>query len=156
MIAIHDEHERGVAEALLTRGGMQLSFIAKNHDADELLITCWEPGPGPSGLTARLRFDLHDAVHACELLLLAHRQSVAVDFLTEHIDEWDDREIHLIGTMNIAIDGEVGATLAEIATRALRRLVPGASGPAIYHDGVPSLERLLKSSRPPRIYRHPR
>ncbi|MCX4785449.1 caspase family protein [Streptomyces sp. NBC_01221] len=155
-IALHDEHERGAAEALLTRGGMQLSFTAKNHDTDELLITCWEPGPGPSGLTARLRFDLHDAVHACELLLLARRQSVTVDFLTEHIDEWDDREIHLIGTMNIAIDGEVGATLAEIATRALRRLVPGAAGPAIYHDGVPSLERLLKSSRPPRIYRHPR
>ncbi|WP_405857788.1 hypothetical protein OG361_27730 [Streptomyces sp. NBC_00090] len=79
-----------------------------------------------------------------------------MDFLTEHIDKWDDREIHLIGTMNIAIDGEVGATLADIATRALRRLMPGAAGPAIYHDGVPSLERLLKSSRLPRIYRHPR
>ncbi|MFE3610086.1 hypothetical protein [Streptomyces goshikiensis] len=66
-IALHDEHERGPAEALLTRGSMQLSFTAKNHDADELLITCWEPGPGPSALT-------------------------------EHIDEWDDREIQLIGT----------------------------------------------------------
>ncbi|MFE2924870.1 hypothetical protein [Streptomyces goshikiensis] len=97
-IALHDEHERGAAEALLTRGGIQLSFTAKNHDADELLITCWEPGPGPSALTACLRFNLRDAVHACELLLLARRQSVAVDFLTEHIDEWDDREIQLIGT----------------------------------------------------------
>ncbi|MER5615660.1 caspase family protein [Streptomyces sp. NPDC002215] len=155
-IALHDEHERRAAEAILARGGMQMSFTAKNNDADELFITCWEPGPGSSELTACLRFDLHDAVHACELLLLARRQSVAVDFLTEHVDGWDDREIHLIGTMNIALDGKVGATLADIATRALRRLVPGALGPAIYNDGVPSLERLLKSSRLPRIYRHPR
>lgn len=155
-IALHDEHERRVAEAILARGSMQMSVTAKNSGADELFITCWEPGPGPSELTACFRFDLHDAVHACELLLLARRQSVAVDFLTEHIDEWDDREIHLIGTMNIALDGKVGATLADIATRALRRIVPGASGPAIYNDGVPSLERLLKSSRLPRIYRHPR
>lgn len=155
-IALHDEHERRAAEAILARGGIQIGITAKNHDADELFITCWEPGPGPSELTTCLRFDLHDAAHACELLLLARRQSVAVDFLTEHIDKWDDREIHLIGTMNIAMDGEVCATLADIATRALRRLMPGAAGPAIYHDGVPSLERLLKSSRLPRIYRHPR
>ncbi|MFD9031926.1 hypothetical protein ACFVZW_12365 [Streptomyces sp. NPDC059567] len=155
-IALHDENERRAAEAILARGGMQMSITTNNHDADELVITCLEPGPGPSGLTACLRFDLRDAVHACELLLLARRQSVAVDFLTEHIDDWDDREVHLIGTMNIAIGGEVGATLADTATRALRRLMPGTSGPAIYNDGVPSLERLLKSSRLPQIYRHPR
>ncbi|MFJ2437492.1 hypothetical protein ACIOWM_30175 [Streptomyces anulatus] len=155
-IALHGEHERRAAEAILERGGMQMSITAKNHDADELFITCWEPGPGPSELTACLRFDLRDAVHACELLLLARRQSVAVYFLTECIDAWDDREIRLIGTMNIAIDGEVGATLADITTRALRRLMPGTSGPAIYNDGVPPLERLLKSSRLPSIYRHPR
>ncbi|MFE3627091.1 hypothetical protein [Streptomyces goshikiensis] len=61
-IALHDEHERGPAEALLTRGGIQLSFTAKNHDADELLITCWEPGPGPSALTACLRFNLLNVI----------------------------------------------------------------------------------------------
>lgn len=155
-IALHGEHERRAAEAILERGGMQMSITAKNHAADELFITCREPGPGPSELTACFRFDLRDAVHACELLLLARRQSVAVDFLTEHIDAWDDREIRLIGTMNIAIDGEVGATLADITTRALRRLMPGTSGSAIYNDGVPPLERLLKSSRLPTIYRHPR
>ncbi|MQS37650.1 effector-associated constant component EACC1 [Streptomyces katsurahamanus] len=61
------------------------------------------------------------------------------------------------GCMNAGeIGGDVSATLADIATRALRRLMPGASGPAIYHDGVPSLERLLKSSRLPQICRHPR
>ncbi|MEJ8652936.1 caspase family protein [Streptomyces sp. MS1.AVA.3] len=155
-IALHDERERQAAEELLVRGDMQLSITAKNHDADELVITCQEPGAGPSGLTTHLRFDLHDPVHACELLLLARRQSVAVDFLTEHIDEWDDRDVHLIGTLAIAIGGDIGATLADIATRALRQLTPGASGPAIYHDGVPSLERLLKSSRLPQICRHPR
>lgn len=108
-IALHGEHERRAAEAILDHGGMQVSITAKNHAADELFITCWESGHGPSELTACLRFDLRDAVHACELLLLARRQSVAVDFLAEHIDAWDDREIRLIGTMNIAIDGEVGA-----------------------------------------------
>ncbi|MEW2402244.1 hypothetical protein [Streptomyces sp. NPDC046862] len=155
-IALHDERERRAAAELLVRGGMQLGIIAKTHDADELVITCQEPGLGPSGLAARLRFDLRDAVHACELLLLARRQSVAVDFLTEHIDEWNDREVNLVGTLDIAIGGDIGAALADIATRALRRLMPGASGPALYHDAVPALERLLKSSRLPEICRHPR
>jgi hypothetical protein len=155
-IALHDERERQAAEELLVRGGMQLSINAKNHDADELVITCQEPGLGPSGLAARLCFDLRDAVHACELLLLARRQSVAVDFLTEHIDEWDDREVNLIGTLDIAIGGDIGGTLGDIATRALHRLMPGAAGPALYADGVPALDRLLNSSRLPEICRHPR
>jgi hypothetical protein len=135
---------------------MQLSITAKSLDADELVITCQEPGPGPSRITARLRFDLRDAVNACELLLLARRQKVAVDFLTEHIDEWDDREVNLIGTLPIDIGSDTGATLADIATHALRRLMPGASGPAFHLEGVPPLERLLKSSRLPQICRHPR
>lgn len=155
-IALHDERERQAAEELLVRGGMQISINAKNHDADELVITCQEPGLGPTGLTARLRFDLRDAVHACELLLLARRQSVAVDFLTEHIDERDDREVNLIGTLDIAIGGDIGGTLGDIATRALRRLMPGAAGSALYADGVPALDRLLKTSRLPEICRHPR
>lgn len=155
-IALHDEREQLAAQELLVRGGMQMSITAKSRDADELVITCQEPGSGPSGITARLRFDLRDAVHACELLLLARRQSVAVDFLTEHIDEWDDREVTLIGTLPIDVGSDIGTTLADIATGALRRLMPGASGPAIYHDGVPALERLIKSSRLPQICRHPR
>jgi hypothetical protein len=155
-IALHDEREQQAAQELLARGGMQMSVTAKSRDADELVITCQEPGPGPSRITARLPFDLRNAVHACELLLLARRQSVSVDFLTEHIDEWDDREVSLIGTLPIGVGSDIGATLADIATGALRRLMPGASGPAIYHDGVPALARLIKSSRLPQICRHPR
>ncbi|ARP72347.1 hypothetical protein LK07_24190 [Streptomyces pluripotens] len=155
-IALHDEREQQAAEELLVRRGMQLRITAKNQDADELEIICQEPGLGPSGLTARLHFDLRNAVHACELLLLARRQSVAVDFLTEHIDEWDDREVNLIGTLDIAIGSDISATLADISTRALRRLMPGASGPAFYAEGVPALERLLNSSPLPEICRHPR
>jgi hypothetical protein len=155
-IALHDEREQRAAQELLARGGMQLSITAKSRDADELVITCQEPGPGPSRITARLRFHLRDAVHACELLLLARRQKVAVDFLSEHIDEWDDRGVNLIGTLPIDLGGDLGATLADIATHALRRLMPGASGPDFHLEGVPSLERLLKSSRLPQICRHPR
>ncbi|MFI9254118.1 caspase family protein [Streptomyces sp. NPDC053069] len=153
-IALHDEREQRGAQELLARGGMQLGVTAKSRDADELVITCQEPGP--SRITARLRFDLHDAVHACELLLLARRQSVAVDFLTDHIDEWDDREVNLIGTLPIDLGGDLGATLADIATHALRRLMPGASGAAFHDEGVASLDRLLKSSRLPQMCRHPR
>ncbi|MFF5669475.1 caspase domain-containing protein [Streptomyces hygroscopicus] len=155
-IALHDEREQRAAQELLASGGMQLSVTAKSFDADELVITCQEPGPGPSRITARLRFDLRDAVHACELLLLARRQKVAVDFLMEHIDEWDDREVDLIGTLPIDIGSDTGAILADIATHALRRLMPGASGPDFHLEGVPPLERLLKSSRLPQICRHPR
>ncbi|WP_405506685.1 caspase family protein [Streptomyces purpurascens] len=155
-IALHDEREQRAAQELLARGGMQLAITAKSRDADELVITCQEPGPGPSRITARLRFHLRDAVHACELLLLARRQKVAVDFLSEHIDEWDDREVNLIGTLPIDLGGDLGATLADIATQALRRLMPGASGPDFHLEGVPSLETLLKSSRLPQICRHPR
>ncbi|MEW1816639.1 MULTISPECIES: caspase family protein [Streptomyces] len=155
-IALHDEREQRAAQELLARGGMQLGVTAKSRDADELVITCQEPGPGPSRITARLHFDLHDAVHACELLLLARRQKVAVDFLSEHIDEWDDREVNLIGTFPIDLGGDLGATLADIATHALRRLMPGASGSAFHNEGVASLDMLLKSSRLPQICRHPR
>ncbi|MEU6609963.1 caspase family protein [Streptomyces shenzhenensis] len=155
-IALHDEREQRAAQELLARGGMRLAITAKSRDADELVITCQEPGPGPSRITARLHFHLRDAVHACELLLLARRQKVAVDFLSEHIDEWDDREVNLIGTLPIDLGGDLGATLADIATHALRRLMPGASGPDFHLEGVPSLERLLKSSRLPQICRHPR
>ncbi|MFF9644176.1 caspase family protein [Kitasatospora aureofaciens] len=155
-ISLHDEHERLAAQELLIHGSMQLNITVKCHDADELVITCQEPGPGSSRITARFRFDLRDAVHACELLLLARRQSVVVDFLTEHIDELGDRKVNLISTLPIDIGGDIGATLADIATRALRRLMPGASGPALYDDVVPSLERLLRSARLPQICRHPR
>jgi hypothetical protein len=155
-IALHDEREQLAAQELLARGGMQMSVTAKSRDADELVITCQEPGPGPSRITARLGFDLLDAVHACELLLLARRQSVTVDFLTEHIDEWDDHEVNLIGTLPVDIGGETGATLADISTRALRRLLPGASGSEFHDEAIPALEKLLKSSRLPQICRHPR
>ncbi|WP_171109607.1 MULTISPECIES: caspase family protein [Streptomyces] len=155
-IALHDEREQRAAQELLARGGMQLAITAKSRDADELVITCQEPGPGPSRITARLRFHLRDAVHACELLLLARRQKVTVDFLSAQIDEWDDREVNLIGTLPIDLGGDLGATLADIATHALRRLMPGASGPNFHLEGVPSLERLLKSSRLPQVCRHPR
>lgn len=155
-IALHNEHERLAAQDLLVRGSMQLSITLKSRDADELVIICQDPGPGSSRITARLRFDLRDAVHACELLLLARRQFAAVDFVTEHIDEWDESEVNLIGTLPIGIGADTGATLADIATRALRRLMPGASGPALYHDAVPPLERLLKSARLPQICRYPR
>ncbi|WUH19551.1 caspase family protein [Streptomyces sp. NBC_00448] len=155
-IALHDEREQRGAQELLACGGMQLGITAESYGADELFVTCQEPGPGPSRIMARLRFDLRDAVHACEMLLLARRQSVAVDFLTERIDEWDDREVNLVGTMSIDVGGDIGTALTDIATRALRRLLPGASGPAVQLEGVPELERLLKSSRLPPICRHPR
>jgi hypothetical protein len=155
-IALHDESEQRAARELLARGGMQLGITANSYDADELVITCQEPGPGNSRIMARLRFDLRDAVHACELLLLARRRSVTVDFLTEHIDELDDCEVNLIGTLSLDIVGDIGATLADIATHALRRLMPKATGPDFHLEGVPSLERLLKSSRLPEICRYPR
>ncbi|MFJ4571225.1 hypothetical protein ACIP4W_07295 [Streptomyces sp. NPDC088846] len=53
-----------------------------------------------------------------------------MDFVMEHVDEWDDREVNLIGTLPIDMGGDIGATLADIATRALRRLMPDASGPS--------------------------
>ena len=155
-IAVHDERERLAAQELLVHREMQLTITAKSYDADELVITCQEPEPGPSRIAKRLRFDLRDAVHACELLLLARGRTVAVDFLTEHIDEWDDRRVDLVGTMSIDIGSDIGAGLADIATHALRRLMPDASCPTNYNDSVLPLERLLKSSRPPQICRHPR
>ncbi|MFJ1613960.1 hypothetical protein ACIODT_24840 [Streptomyces sp. NPDC088251] len=79
-----------------------------------------------------------------------------MDLVMEHVDEWDDREVNLIGTLPIDMGGDIGATLADIATRALRRLMPDASGPALHHDVVPSLDRPVESSRLPRICRHPR
>ncbi|MFD6149338.1 caspase family protein [Streptomyces sp. NPDC060243] len=155
-IALHGEREQSAAQELLARGGMQMSVTAKSRDADEVVITCQEPGPGPSRVTARLGFDLLEAIHACELLLLARRQSVTVDFVTEHIDEWDYHEVKLIGTLPIDIGGDTGAVLADIATRALRRLLPGASGSAFHDEAIPSLESVLKASRLPRVCRYPR
>ncbi len=154
-IVVHGERERQAAANLLLRHGMQL-YIAKSQDSDEVVITCQEPGLGPSGLAARLRFDLGNAVHACELLLLARRQSVAVDFLAQRTMEWGNHELSLIGTLNITLDGAISGTLANLATGALRRLVPGTSGPTIYPDGIPALDRLLRSRQLPDICRYPR
>lgn len=155
-IALHGEREREAAEALLVRGGMQLSISARHRGMDELVMSCQEPGLGPSGLTARLRFDLRDTVHVCELLLLARRQSVSVDFVTAPIDEWHDRDVGLVGTLNIAMGSDISTTLADVATHALRRLMPGASGPAFHKEGVPELEPLLAGSRLPETVRRPR
>ncbi|MFE7841009.1 hypothetical protein ACFU53_34615 [Streptomyces sp. NPDC057474] len=153
---VHGEQEQRAVEGFPIRGGLQLGVAAESPDADELVISCEEPELGPSWMSARLIFDLRDVVHACELLLLGRRQSVVVDFLTEYTDEWDDRQVHLAGSLDLSLGPEIGETLTDVATRALRRLLPGSSGPPLYHDGVPALDRLLSSSRLPKIARCPR
>ncbi|MFC4961691.1 hypothetical protein ACFPFX_35960 [Streptomyces mauvecolor] len=147
-VALHNDRERRAAEELLVRGGLQLRIEARDPSADELVIICEEPGLGPSGLSALLRFDLGSAVHCCELLLLARREQVGLDFVTEHIDEWDDRELNLVGSLSLSIGEEISGLLASVATRSLRRLVPGTSGAPHYNEGLPLLERLLKTSQP--------
>ncbi|MFJ6439515.1 caspase domain-containing protein [Streptomyces sp. NPDC091649] len=155
-LVVHSKQEQRAVEDFLKRGGLQLGVHTASPDAEELVISCEEPGLGPSWTAARLIFDLRDVVHACEVLLLGRRQSVVVDFLTEHINEWDDRQVHLAGSLDLALGPEIGAKLTDVATCALRRLLPGSSGPALYHDGVPALDRLLSSSRLPKIARCPR
>ncbi len=155
-VTVRDEHERQAATAILTSDGLPMSFATRDQGTDELVITFWDPGPGSPGFAVRLYFDLQNAVHACELLLLARRQCVAVDFLTHDINKWDDLEIGYLGTRRISIGRDMGETLTGIATRALRRLMPDASGPALYHDAIPSLNQLLNSSRLPPMCRYPR
>ncbi|MHA5053000.1 hypothetical protein [Streptomyces sp. SD15] len=148
-VIVRDERQRQAALGILTRGGLQLKIEATSRDADEVHITCHEPGLGPSGLTACLRFMLRDPVQACELLLVARRQSVTVDFLLEEIDAWDCPQFHLLGALNISLDSPADETLTDIATRALRRLLPGASGTEHYDEPITALDRLLKASRLP-------
>lgn len=155
-LVVHGKQGQRAVEDFLKRGGLQIGVRAESPDADELVISCEEPGLGPSWIAARLVFDLRDVVQACEVLLLGRRQSVVVDFLTEHINEWDDRQVHLAGSLDLALGPEIGAKLTNVATCALRRLLAGSSGPALYHDGVPALDRLLSSSRLPKIARCPR
>ncbi|SHI00498.1 caspase family protein [Streptomyces sp. 3214.6] len=154
-LVIHSKKEQQAVECFLKRGGLQLS-VTESPDVDELVISCEEPDLGPSWITARLIFNLRDVVQACELLLLGRRQSVVLDFLTEHIDEWGDRQVDLAGSLDLALGPEIGATLTDVATRALRRLLPGSHGQSLHHEGVPALDRLLGSSRLPRIARCPR
>lgn len=155
-LVVHGKQEQRVVEGFLKRGGLQLGVAAESPDADELVISCEEPDLGPSWITARLIFDLRDVVQTCELLLLGRRQSVVVDFLTEHIDEWDDRQVRLAGSLDLSLGPEIGATLTDVATRALHRLLPDSPGPSLHHEGVPALDRLLGSSQLPRIARCPR
>ncbi|MFF1897127.1 hypothetical protein [Streptomyces sp. NPDC058206] len=155
-LVVHGKQEQRAVEDFLKRGGLQLGVAAESPDADELVISCEEPDLGPSWIAARLIFDLRDIVQACELLLLGRRQSVTLDFHTEDIDEWGDRQVHLAGSINISLGPEIGATLTDVATRALRRLLPGSPGPSLHREGVPALDRLLGSSRLPRIARCPR
>ncbi|MFE1557382.1 hypothetical protein ACFW6V_20685 [Streptomyces sp. NPDC058734] len=51
---------------------------------------------------------------------------------------------------------DISTTLTDVATHALRRLMPRASGPALYGEEVPELEPLLAGSALPEIVRHPR
>ncbi|MEV0124971.1 caspase family protein [Streptomyces sp. NPDC050703] len=155
-LIVHGTKEQRAVEGFLKRGGLQLSVATEGPDADELVISCAEPGLGPSWISARLIFNLRDVVQACELLLLGRRQSVVLDFLTERIDEWDDRQVDLAGSVDLSLGPQIGATLTDVATRALRRLLPGSHGPSLHHEGVPALDRLLGSSRLPRIARCPR
>ncbi|MFJ9932234.1 caspase domain-containing protein [Streptomyces virginiae] len=155
-LVVHGGQEQGAVEDFLERGGLQLGIADQGPDADELVISCDEPSLGPSWITARLIFDLRDAAQACELLLLGRRQSVVLDFLTEHVDEWGDRQVHLAGSLDLSLGPEIGARLTEVATRSLRRLLPDSHGPSLHLEGVPALDRLLGSSRLPRIARCPR
>ncbi|MER5933751.1 caspase family protein [Streptomyces sp. NPDC002054] len=155
-LVVRGEQEQRAVEGFLKRDGLRLGVAAESPDADELVISCEEPDLGPSWIAARLVFDLRDVVQACELLLLGRRQSVVVDFLTEDIDEWGDRQLHLAGSLDHSLGLEIGATLTDVATRALRRLLPDSAGPSLHHEGVPALDRLLGSSRLPRIARCPR
>ncbi|SCF75093.1 caspase, EACC1-associated type [Streptomyces sp. Ncost-T10-10d] len=155
-LVVHGRQEQRAVEDFLKRGGLQLGVAAESLDADELVISCEEPDLGPSWIAARIIFDLRDVVQACEVLLLGRRQSVVVDFLTEHIDEWGDRQVYLARSLDLSLGPEIGATLTDVATCALRRLLPGSSGPPLHHDGVPALDRLLSSSRLPKIARCPR
>ncbi|MFE9908179.1 caspase, EACC1-associated type [Streptomyces clavifer] len=153
-LVVHGRKEQRAVEGFLNRGNLRLGVAAESPD--ELVISCEEPELGASWVSARLIFDLRDAAQACELLLLGRRQSVVVDFLTERIDEWDDRQVHLAGSLDLSLGPEIGATLTAVATRALRRLLPDSPGPSLHHEGVPALDRLLGSSRLPRIARCPR
>ncbi|NBE56651.1 caspase family protein [Streptomyces boluensis] len=155
-LVVHGKQEQRAVEDILKRGGLQLDVAAESPDDDELVISCEEPDLGPSWISARLIFNLRDVAQACELLLLGRRQSVVLDFLTEHIDEWDDRQVDLAGSVDLSLGPEIGAMLTDVATRALRRLLPGSHGPSLHHEGVPALDRLLGSARLPRIARCPR
>ncbi|MFD7169228.1 hypothetical protein [Streptomyces violascens] len=68
--------------------------------------------------------------------------------MTEHIDEWDDRELNLVGSLSLSIGEEISGLLASVATQSLRRLMPRTSGAPHYGEGLPLLERLLKTSQP--------
>lgn len=155
-LVVHGGQEQRAVEDFLERGGLQLGVADQGPDADEFVISCDEPSLGPSWITARLIFDLRDVAQVCELLLLGRRQSVVLDFLTEHVDEWGDRQVHLAGSLDLSLGPEIGATLTEVATHSLRRLLPGSHGPSLHLEGVPALDRLLGSSRLPRIARCPR
>ncbi|MDQ8706829.1 GIY-YIG nuclease family protein [Streptomyces sp. LHD-70] len=144
-IVVRSEEEAESVRATLDEGVLPLGFERDPENASQLLLICRKPRTESLGMRATFTFDLDNPAHACELLLIAKRSGIPVDFYAHSVNKYDEIESANLGTLYVPIGPELASLIAEVATEALTRSLPGARD--CDHDqykGVESLSAALR------------
>lgn len=96
---------------------------------------------GTSGKGVEFGYDLRSPHDACELLLLARRGKLSIDFLTED----QDFKASLLGTTCLRLSTPMAKTIERLATEALRELWPGWARDPASGDDHYALQEILRS-----------
>jgi len=122
-VTVRDDAQERAAVATLTEGALPLGLEHVTGEPSRLRLICRRPRTSAPGLRALFTFDLTNPAHAGELLLIGRRGTVCVDLLRATGDE-DDPGQQDLGTLCVTAGRELARLLTELATTALRELLP--------------------------------
>lgn len=123
-ITVRAGDEERAAIATLAEGTLPLGVELDVNQPTNMILVCRRPRSTEPGLHARFTFDLTNPVHASELLSIGNRGEFCIDVLREHEDLDGKPTPCRLGTLRVGAYDEVAQFLTDIATRALRQLVP--------------------------------
>lgn len=150
-ITVQDDDQQRAANAALDEGTLPLGFEHDPTHPERLGLMCRKPRTGSPGMRADFTFDLSNPAHAGELLAIGRRGNIRIDVLKPADYELDDPQPVLLGTLRVTAGNEVARMLTELASTALKDLLPAApeAGASCYE--FPALGAVLRQVSPHRL-----
>lgn len=143
-ITVQDDDQEPAVDAALDEGTLPLGFERDPTQPERLELICRKPRTGSPGMRAHFTFDLTNPAHAGELLVIGRRGNIRIDVLKHADDEQDDPQPVLLGTLRVTAGHEVARMLTELASTALKDLLPDAPETGASRYGFPALGAELR------------
>jgi hypothetical protein len=146
-VTVRGDDQECAATAALAEGTLPLGFDRDPAQPGRLELICRRPATGSPGLRVHFTFDLGNPAHASELLVIGRRGDICVDVLREDDDERHDPEPVRLGTLRVRVGRELAHLLTQLASKALKELLPADREPEDGGRGILPLVAALQRVR---------